>query len=89
MVGLSWLRISAPAVFGVFVLAGCSDPRFDELDKNGDGMITRDEAAEDPQLLERFGALDENLDGRLNRVEYSNLNLVGEASEHTQQNDKY
>ncbi|KAB7764617.1 EF-hand domain-containing protein [Xanthomonas maliensis] len=36
-----------------------------KLDKNGDGMIDRSEAAADPALAARFDALDTNKDGKL------------------------
>ncbi len=50
---------SAPA-------AGASRPN---LDKNGDGVIDRAEAATHPRLAEHFDALDKNKDGKLSADE--------------------
>lgn len=43
---------------------------FQELDANGDGSITKDEAAADPALTQAFGTLDQDADGKLTRAEY-------------------
>jgi len=42
---------------------------FDELDANGDGMVTRDEAGLTPGLEDSFDQLDANSDGGLSRDE--------------------
>lgn len=42
---------------------------FDELDANGDGMVTRDEAGLTPGLEDSFDQLDANADGVLSRDE--------------------
>lgn len=39
------------------------------LDKNGDGVIDRSEAAADPKLAAKFDQLDSNKDGKLSREE--------------------
>lgn len=39
------------------------------LDKNGDGVIDRSEAAADPRLAEKFDQLDKNHDGKLEKDE--------------------
>jgi Ca2+-binding EF-hand superfamily protein len=39
------------------------------LDQNGDGMISRDEAAAQPRLAQSFDRLDTNQDGALSREE--------------------
>lgn len=44
---------------------------FEELDANGDGAISKDEAAVDPALTQAFGTLDQDADGRLSESEYS------------------
>jgi Ca2+-binding EF-hand superfamily protein len=56
-------------------LAGCATdrdtrPAFVDLDKDGDGALTRSEAAGNPELLARFNELDKDGDGRLSRTEY-------------------
>lgn len=43
---------------------------FQELDANGDGSITKDEAAADPALTQAFGTLDQDADGKLTPAEY-------------------
>ncbi len=47
--------------------------RFDALDKNHDGYISRDEAKNAPELNTRFTELDTNNDGKLSRDEYNAL----------------
>lgn len=42
-----------------------SSPTFKEMDQNGDGQITQEEAKAVPQLEERFEQLDANADGVL------------------------
>ncbi|WP_454832263.1 hypothetical protein [Pseudoxanthomonas wuyuanensis] len=46
-------------------------PSFEELDANGDGAISKDEAAVDPVLTQVFGTLDQDADGKLSESEYS------------------
>ncbi len=46
---------------------------FDRLDKNHDGYISRDEAANAAELNTRFSELDRNNDGKLSRDEYNAL----------------
>ena len=45
--------------------------RFDELDRNHDGYISRDEAKDAPELNTRYSELDVNNDGKLSRDEYN------------------
>lgn len=47
--------------------------RFDALDKNHDGYVSRDEAAKASELNTRFSELDTNNDGKLSRSEYGAL----------------
>jgi len=53
------------------VSAASSDPvaRFDALDANGDGKLSRTEAAAHPELMQKFVQLDANKDGFLSRGE--------------------
>lgn len=49
-----------------------SSPKpFEDLDTNGDGAISKDEAAVDPPLAQAFGTLDTDADGRLTPEEYA------------------
>ena len=48
--------------------------RFDALDKNRDGYISRDEAKDAEELNTRFTELDMNNDGKLSREEYNVVN---------------
>jgi hypothetical protein len=43
---------------------------FPELDTDGDGNISKDEAAADPALTQAFGMLDQDADGKLTPAEY-------------------
>lgn len=43
--------------------------RFDRLDANGDGRLSREEAAAYPELAQRFEQIDANKDGFLSRDE--------------------
>lgn len=52
---------------------GSSGDRFDELDRNHDGYVSRDEAKDAAELHTRFTELDKNNDGKLSREEYNAL----------------
>ena len=47
-----------------------ADARFDALDRNRDGFLSRDEANDAAELDTRFSELDANNDGKLSRDEY-------------------
>lgn len=55
-------------------------PSFIELDKNGDGLVTRLEAVHIPQLAPRFDIWDRDNDGQLSRTEYQ-IGLLGRANQ--------
>ena len=44
-------------------------PNFNQMDKNNDGALTREEAAGNPKLQEQFDQVDSNKDGQLSRAE--------------------
>jgi len=45
------------------------EERWKAADKDGDGLISRDEAAAMPRMAEHFDRLDANTDGRVSREE--------------------
>jgi len=56
----------AAALASTLAVAQTAAPRTHEtLDANGDGVVTRAEAAKFPKLAERFDQLDKNKDGKL------------------------
>jgi hypothetical protein len=55
-----------------------ADRRFDQLDRNRDDFLSRDEANDAPELNTRFSELDANNDGKLSRAEYRVVS-AGEA----------
>ncbi|MBO9738673.1 EF-hand domain-containing protein [Xanthomonas axonopodis pv. begoniae] len=61
--------LSAGTAFAATVPAPGDTPRPAKLDKNGDGVIDRNEAAADPTLAAQFDTLDTNKDGKLSRDE--------------------
>jgi hypothetical protein len=65
-------RLSGPALVAISgtVMAG-EVPKFEELDRDGDGYLSREEAAGVPGLLEHFSVFDLDGDGLLSRSEYS------------------
>lgn len=54
--------------FSVGAIAQQQAPSFEEVDENGDGMITQEEAAQIEGV--DFQSADENQDGQLDRQEY-------------------
>jgi hypothetical protein len=62
------------ALIGLLIVTGaCSRAKvapFDEIDRNQDGRISRQEAAQDVDLAERFAKLDTDADGELTPFEY-------------------
>lgn len=60
--------ITLGIVFGMAGLAFAAGPAFEEVDTNGDGMITPSEAASVEGL--DFQKADQNDDGALSRSEY-------------------
>lgn len=61
--------LSTGAAFAATVPASGDAPRPAKLDKNGDGVIDRSEAAAVPARAAQFDTLDTNKDGKLSRDE--------------------
>jgi EF hand len=93
--GSTWTGIAAAALFGVplatasaasdsMLIAqsarGSADGRFEQLDRNHDGYISRNEAKDADELNTRFTELDKNNDGKLSRDEYNALNEGGSGA---------
>ena len=60
------LALAAGSAFA----AGTKKSRFDRLDANNDGVITRAEAAGSATVLKNFDRADKNNDGKITRAEY-------------------
>lgn len=50
-----------------------SDVRFEQLDRNGDSFLSRDEVAVSAEIAARFEKFDLNRDGRLDQGEFRAL----------------
>jgi hypothetical protein len=71
------LRILAPLVLAWAGSAWANDAgseaRFNALDRNSDGFVSRDEGKDAEELNTRFSELDTNNDNKLSRDEYAVL----------------
>ena len=62
------LLFAASLAAGAMAYAQAAD--FSELDRNGDGYLSRIEAAAEPEIAKRFAQFDTDNDRRLSREEY-------------------
>jgi hypothetical protein len=62
--------ILAAAALALACGAAFAAPGFNDMDKNADGQLTRDEAAGNKELLAKWNEADKNKDGVLTRGEY-------------------
>ena len=69
------LSVLAGSAFGVAQAANI--PTFDELDANGDGYLTQQEASASEEVATQFGSVDANQDGQLDQSEYQ---LIADGS---------
>jgi Ca2+-binding EF-hand superfamily protein len=58
-------------VGGVALAADAGKPSFEALDKNSDGKVSLNEAADNDALFVAFKGLDANKDGTLSREEFA------------------
>lgn len=65
------LPMAALALSATALAQPAQAPRFETLDANRDGFITRQEALESPLLWAAFHGADRNRDGRLDRQEFA------------------
>ena len=72
--------LASAAGDNIAVAQSGSDARFDALDRNRDGFISRDEAKDASELNTRFSELDRNNDDKLSREEYGALNASARGS---------
>jgi Ca2+-binding EF-hand superfamily protein len=61
----------AACVGGVALAADAGKPSFEALDKNSDGKVSLNEAADNDALFVAFKGLDTNKDGMLSREEFA------------------
>lgn len=54
-----------------FATSSYVDEKFEKLDRNQDGFLTRSETASDPALWSRFSSYDRDKDAQLSLSEYS------------------
>jgi Ca2+-binding EF-hand superfamily protein len=59
------------ALGGAVALAADAKPSFEALDKNSDGKVSLNEAADNDALFVAFKGLDGNKDGMLSREEFA------------------
>jgi hypothetical protein len=57
-------------------MTGAGGPSFSELDKDGDGLISKKEAKAHPELSKRFSELDANGDGKLDMGEFAQFEVT-------------
>lgn len=56
---------------GIALAADAAKPSFEALDKNSDGKVSLNEAADNDSLFVAFKGLDTNKDGALSREEFA------------------
>ena len=67
----------AALVGGVALAADAAKPTFEALDKNSDGKVSLNEAADNDALFVAFKGLDTNKDGVLSREEFAAFQKSG------------
>ena len=72
MNNISYVAFFSLSIFSTLSFAIGNDiiHKFEKLDKNKDGFLTRAETAIDPALWSRFVGYDQDKDGKLTRSEY-------------------
>jgi hypothetical protein len=54
-------------------LSPAQERQFQDMDANGDGFVSRNEASADSRVERRFALADRNQDGKLDRAEFQEL----------------
>jgi Ca2+-binding EF-hand superfamily protein len=67
------LGITGEPALGQDSMRQSAETQFQQLDGDGDGLITRAEATKIPGVAERFVKFDANKDGKLDRNEFAAL----------------
>lgn len=75
----TWVAFGALAalVGGAALAADAGKPSFEALDKNSDGKVSLNEAADNDALFVAFKGLDTNKDGVLSREEFAAFQKSG------------
>ena len=75
LVGMMSLA-GAGAVYAEGEDAGSEGQDFTWLDADQDGYISMDEAKANPQLTEKFGLVDENMDNKIDEGEFARFEII-------------
>ncbi|MGD8570019.1 MAG: hypothetical protein PVJ39_18170 [Gammaproteobacteria bacterium] len=79
--------VSLPAVLNAEEMEQSS--KFNQLDKDGDGYISIQEATGENQLLKQWVEVDKNTDGQLEAAEFSAFEEMAPATRFTPADESY
>lgn len=79
------MKIKQLIVFSAFVVGAAvatagENAYFSKLDIDGDGVLSKAEAAADPVLMESWSTADANQDGQLEKAEFSAFEMKATGS---------
>jgi hypothetical protein len=79
------MKIKQLIVFSAFIAAAAvatagENPYFNKLDADGNGVLSQEEAAADPVLMENWATADINQDGQLEQAEFSAFEMKAAES---------
>lgn len=69
---------AAALLLGAAPLLAADNPKFDQLDRNRDGVLTQDEVRQIPDYARAFLEADGNRDGKLDRDEFVKAEAIHE-----------